>query len=64
MQRGTAIIPKTNSLERMKENIDLFDFKLDFEEMDIINALNINRRFNDPGFFCEVAFKKFFPIYE
>ena len=48
----------------MKENIDLFDFKLDFEEMDIINALNINRRFNDPGFFCEVAFKKFFPIYE
>ena len=26
--------------------------------------LNRNRRFNDPGVFCEAAFNTFFPIYE
>jgi D-xylose reductase len=29
-----------------------------------ITALNQNRRFNDPGDFCEKAFGTFFPIYE
>jgi D-xylose reductase len=27
-------------------------------------ALDQNRRFNDPGEFCEKAFGTFFPIYE
>lgn len=34
------------------------------EEMAAISALNRNRRFNDPGHFCSVAFNTFFPIYE
>ncbi len=32
--------------------------------MNTIAALNRNRRFNDPGVFCEAAFHTFCPIYE
>ena len=64
VQRGTAIIPKTNKRERMIENADIFDFELSDQEMTDISALNINRRFNDPGVFCEAAFNRFHPIYD
>lgn len=64
IQRGTAIIPKTSKAERMRENLDLFGFELSDEEMQNISALNANRRFNDPGVFCEAAFGTFFPIYD
>ena len=64
VQRGTAIIPKTTKVERLNENIGLFDFNLSNEQMDKISALNKNRRFNDPGHFCEAAFNTYFPIYE
>ena len=33
-------------------------------ELKTLSALNRNRRFNDPGDFCEAAFHRFFPIYE
>ena len=42
----------------------IFDFELSADEMDAISALDRNRRFNDPGVFCEKAFNTFFPIYE
>lgn len=64
VQRGTAIIPKTVRPERMRENIDLFDFQLSNEEMASIGTLNRDRRFNDPGIFCEKAFGTFYPIYD
>ena len=64
VQRGTAIIPKTSKFERMKENLALFDFELTEQEMAQISALNSNRRFNDPGHFCEAAFNRFHPIYD
>ena len=64
VQRGNAIIPKTSRPERLAENLDIFDFELTDQEMDAISALNINRRFNDPGDFCEGAFNKFYPIYD
>jgi D-xylose reductase len=64
IQRGTAIIPKTSRPERLKENHSLFDFELSDAEMAAISALNQNRRFNDPGVFCELAFDKFYPIYD
>ncbi|MEG3767201.1 aldo/keto reductase [Alteromonas sp. 14N.309.X.WAT.G.H12] len=64
VQRGTAIIPKTSKIARMKENLAIFDFSLTDEEMAAISALNINRRFNDPGHFCEAAFNRFHPIYD
>ena len=64
IQRGTAVIPKTSRVERLKENQLLFDFELNEAEMSSISALNRNRRFNDPGHFCEEAFGTFFPIYD
>lgn len=64
VQRGTAIIPKSSKLERLRENLDLAGFELAQPEMESINALNKNQRFNDPGAFCESAFGCFFPIYE
>ena len=64
VQRGTAIIPKTSNVERLAENIALYDFELTEAEMSDISALNKNRRYNDPADFCEIAFNTFFPIYD
>ncbi|MCA9247686.1 MAG: aldo/keto reductase [Planctomycetales bacterium] len=64
LQRGTAVIPKTSQRERLAENISLIDFELTSDEMQAIGALDRQRRFNDPGDFCEAAFNTFFPIYE
>ncbi|MEZ5488705.1 MAG: aldo/keto reductase [Gammaproteobacteria bacterium] len=64
VQRGTAIIPKTANPARLRENLALSDFHLTEQEMQAISALNQNRRFNDPGVFCEQAFGKFYPIYD
>jgi len=64
VQRGTAIIPKTSKPKRLAENLSLFDFELSDADMESISALNANRRFNDPGVFCELAFNTFCPIYE
>ena len=64
LQRGTAVIPKTSKSERLVENLSLSGFNLTDEEMDAISALNQNRRFNDPGKFCEGAFGTFHSIYD
>lgn len=64
VQRGTAIVPKTSRVERLAENLALFDFELSAGEMAAVGALDRHRRFNDPGVFCEAAFNTFFPIYE
>jgi len=64
VQRGTAVIPKSTRAERLRENLAIFDFELAADEMTAISTLNRNRRFNDPGVFCEKAFNTFFPIYE
>ncbi|MDC0308008.1 MAG: aldo/keto reductase [Planctomycetaceae bacterium] len=64
IQRGTAVIPKTSKVERLAENLSLFDFELSTDDMNTINDLNRHRRYNDPGDFCEAAFNTFFPIYE
>lgn len=41
-QRDIAVIPKTTDVEKMKENISIFDFKLTIEEMEKIKELNQN----------------------
>ncbi|MEO0368321.1 MAG: aldo/keto reductase [Pseudomonadota bacterium] len=64
LQRGTAIIPKSSRVERMRENLAIEDFVLSEDQMDAISSLNANRRFNDPGVFCEAAFNTYFPIYD
>ena len=64
VQRDCTIIPKSSRVERLKENIEIFDFALSEQEMADISALNQNRRFNDPGDFCEAAFNKLCAIYD
>lgn len=64
IQRGTAVICKTSKPERMKQNLELFDFELSNQEMSAISSLNCNRRYNDPGVFCEAAFNTFHSIYD
>ena len=64
LQRGTQIIPKTTSVERLVENLDVISWELTAEEMTKIDSLDKNRRFNDPGVFCQNAFATFYPIYD
>ena len=64
VQRGTSIIPKSTDPGRMRENLAITDFFLTERQMNAITALNANRRFNDPGLFCEQAFGRFHPIYD
>ena len=64
LNRGTSIVVKSNDESRMKENLNASEIKLDQSTIDKISALNINKRYNDPGIFCEDAFNTFFPIYD
>ena len=64
IQRKTTPICKASSNEHMRENLDIFDFSLSLVDMELINSLNKNIRFNDPGKFCLEAFGTFCPIYD
>ena len=41
VQRGVVVIPKSTHVERIKENIDIFDFELNEEEMKQISSLDM-----------------------
>lgn len=43
-QHGVAAIPRTTKIERLKENIDIFDFQLTDEEMAAISGLRVRGR--------------------
>ena len=44
MQRGIITIPRSAHEERMKSNMDIFDFELSQEDVEKINALDTGRR--------------------
>lgn len=48
ISRGHIIIPKTSKVERLYENINVYNFKLTQEEYDQISALDKRARFYDP----------------
>jgi alcohol dehydrogenase (NADP+) len=48
VQRGLTVIPKSTKLERVEENIDIFNFTLTVQEMKSITALNKNFRYVNP----------------
>jgi 2,5-diketo-D-gluconate reductase B len=51
VQQNVAAIPRTSKLERLSENIDVFDFKLSDEEMSQISAMgSAGGRLTDYGF--------------
>ena len=41
IQRGVVAVPKSTHVERIKENIDIFDFELNEEEMKQISSLDM-----------------------
>ena len=53
-QRGIVAIPKSTHIERMRQNLDVLDFRLTDEEMARIATLNQHDTgtvdFNDPQF--------------
>lgn len=44
LQQGYIVFPKSNRLERMRENIDVFDFELTTAQQDAITALECDGR--------------------
>ena len=54
IQRGIIAIPKTVNPERMAQNIDIFDFELNADDMAAIETMNQNdvgnRAYTDPAF--------------
>jgi len=64
IQRGTSVVPKSTNPGRMRENLAAMGVQLTQDDMAAISALNRNRRYNDPGVFCEAAFNTFYPIYD
>lgn len=61
VQRNTLTISKSNSVKRLQENRDIFDFYLSKEDVERIDGLNINRRYNDVGAAFNIADKT--PLY-
>lgn len=43
-QNGVIVIPKSTNKERLRGNIDIFDFELSKDDMDNLNILNDNTR--------------------
>jgi D-xylose reductase len=64
VQRGTVVLPKTSRPERLTENLSLFHFSLDADDLARIAKLERAKRYNDPGIFCEASFGTFFPIFD
>ena len=40
LQRGDIVFPKSNRIERMRENFSLFDFELDDAQVQALSALD------------------------
>lgn len=43
-QNGIVVIPKSTNTDRLRGNIDIFDFELNKDDMDHLNSLNDNTR--------------------
>jgi len=58
LERGTVVIPKSVTPERIEENINIFDFSLGASDMEQLNGLNQNLRYVDPsGYWGVPVFK-------
>lgn len=64
IQRNTYPLSKTSNGARLVENRAVLDFSLSDDQMKKIDGLNKNRRYNDPGVFCELGMGTFCPIYD
>jgi alcohol dehydrogenase (NADP+) len=53
LQRGTSVIPKSVSPERLKQNLDATKLNFQQEDMDAISKLDIHMRYLDGSFWCK-----------
>lgn len=60
-QRDIAVIPKSNNVARLKQNLEVGagSFELTSEEIKSISALDKGLRFNDPGFYLDKPLRIF-----
>ena len=60
-QRNIAVIPKSNNVDRLKQNLEVgaASFDLTKEEIDGISRLDKGLRFNDPGFYLHKPLRIF-----
>lgn len=58
-QRKIAVIPKSNNVDRLKQNLEVTDFDLTDDEIKAISALDKGLRFNDPGFYLHKPLRIF-----
>lgn len=56
IQRGTVVIPKSVTEERIRENLAVFDFELSENEMADIASLNRNLRFVNPSEWWKIPY--------
>ncbi|KAF9823146.1 hypothetical protein SFRURICE_016039 [Spodoptera frugiperda] len=59
VDRNVVPIPKTVSSKRLLENINIFDFKLNEDEIEKINKFNSNTRYTLPSFWQKHPFYPF-----
>ncbi|XP_049882831.1 aldo-keto reductase AKR2E4-like isoform X4 [Pectinophora gossypiella] len=50
VDRNIVPVPKTTKVNRLEENINIFDFKLEKEEIDKINSFDSHTRYTFPSF--------------
>jgi diketogulonate reductase-like aldo/keto reductase len=48
-QQGVVAIPKGSGADHIRENLNLFDFELDEEDLDVIGGLERGQRLIDPS---------------
>lgn len=54
IQRNTVVIPKSDKVQRLKENMDVFDFELSEEDMKSIKGMDKCLRTNQPSCFWNI----------
>lgn len=63
VQQGIPVIPKSTDIKRMAENKDIFDFKLDEEDMKLLYNLNLNdkgtRSYTDTSYASKIIAQTF-----
>lgn len=44
MQRGVAVIPKSSNPLHLRENFEIFDFKLNESDLNLLNSVNVSEK--------------------
>ena len=64
IQSGYIPIPGSKNVDHIKQNIDIFDFELTDEEVEEINKLDINRRYERLTIFSKIVCRMMHPKYD